>query len=615
MKNLLLFILKNLAVWVLLFLVQRALFIGFYFSTIGDASVGHVLLSYVYGISYDLSTACYLILLPFIVFSIYAAGWMGMPVRFIRIWNLLCLFLTSLIACSDIGLYNAWGTKLNERALSYIGYPKEILSSIDAMDLTKLLLLVALQIGLGLFLFKRLAKPAETRIKKAHLGAVIPVVVFVLLVVMRGGFQTKPMNKTRAYYSRYPMLNYAGMNSAWNVIYDLTHLSDNTNKYLYLPKVEAQELVKTSFAPAEGETQKILTTKRPNIVIILLESWNADVIGTLGGEPNVTPAFNALCKEGLLMKNFYANGFRTEHGLIAVMSAFPAQPKTSIIRNFGKFDHLHSLAQELDSIGYYPAAYYGANLDFANTGPYLHSAGFRKVLGDRDIPYKGRSTWGCWDEDLFACMQQDIPKLPQPFVACALTITSHEPFNEAPGPVVFKGDNWDQRYRNSVYYTDKSLGNFINAASKTDWYKNTLFVILADHSNALPHGRNFNEAERFRIPCLLLGGALNTEYRGKTHDEFGCQQDLIASLYGQMGLKNTHFPWSRDLFNPNTKSFAYFTFEDGFGLIDERGQVVFDNEQKHTVTLHSEPTGTSKEEMLRTGKAIQQEVQDEYLSY
>ena len=94
-----------------------------------------------------------------------------------------------------------------------------------------------------------------------------------------------------------------------------------------------------------------------------------------------------------------------------------------------------------------------------------------------------------------------------------------------------------------------------------------------------------------------------------------CQQDLIATLLGQLNLKNTNFPWSRDLFNPNTKGFAYFTFEDGFGLIDERGQVVFDNEQKHTVTLNGEPNAKVKEEMLRTGKAIQQEVQDQYLAY
>jgi phosphoglycerol transferase MdoB-like AlkP superfamily enzyme len=315
------------------------------------------------------------------------------------------------------------------------------------------------------------------------------------------------------------------------------------------------------------------------------------------------------------MKNFYANGFRTEHGLIAVLSGFPAQPKTSIIRNFGKFDHLHSLAKELAPLGYASTAYYGANLDFANTGPYLHAAGFSKVLGEKDIPYKDRAVWGCWDEDLFSFMQKDLPKLKQPFISCALTITSHEPFSKPPGPIVFKGDGWDQRYRNTVHYTDKCLGDFIQNASKTDWYKNTLFVVLADHSHALPRGRNFNETQRFRIPCLLLGGVLKPEYRGKTIDKMACQQDLIATLLGQLSLKNAHFPWSRDLFNPNTKGFAYFTFEDGFGLIDERGQVVFDNEQKHTVTLSGEPAAAVKEEMLRTGKAIQQEVQDEYLAY
>ena len=615
MKNLLLFILKNLAVWVLLFLVQRLLFVAFYYTTVGNASLGHILLSFFYGLSYDLATACYLLLVPFVVFSIYAAGWIGMPLRFMRVWNLICLFLTSLIACSDIALYNAWGTKLNERALSYIGYPKEILSSVDTMQLTKLLLLIALQVLFGLLLFRKLAKPAETRMKRMHLGAAVPIVIFFMVVLIRGGFQTKPITKARAYYSAYPMLNYAGVNSSWNVLYDLMHLSDNTNKYLYLPKQEAQQIVADNFKKSQGDRIQILNTQRPNIFFIQLESWNADVIGPLGGEAAVTPAFNALCANGLLMKNFYANGFRTEHGFVSVLCAFPAQPKTSIIRNFGKFDHLPSLVHELDSMGYYSAAYYGANIDFANTGPFLQSIGFRKVLGEKDIPYKGRSTWGCYDEDLFAFIKKDIPALPVPFLSYGITITSHEPFNEAPGPIVFKGDNWDQRYRNSVHYTDKCLGDFLNSVSKESWYKNTLFVILADHSNALPHGRSFNEAERFRIPCLLYGDVLKTEYKGKSWDKMGSQQDLLASLLGQLNAHSDKFPWSRDLFSPKKNAFAYFAFEDGFGVIDERGQVVFDNELKRTVTRQGEPSDLIKAELLRTGKAIQQEVQDQYLHY
>lgn len=350
------------------------------------------------------------------------------------------------------------------------------------------------------------------------------------------------------------------------------------------------------------------------MVLILLESWTADVVGVLGGDSGVTPRFDRLSKEGLLFTNFYSTGFRTEQGLCATISGFPSQPRTTIIRQYGKFDRLPSFGNVLDSAGYRSTYYYAGDVAFANTRAYLEAMGFNKVHDENSFPITQRTQWGAYDEELFNFHLKDAQITTSPFFHTVMTSTSHEPF-DVPVDEGIPGKDQPQHYRNSVHYTDRTLGAFLDASKKQQWYDSTLFIIVADHGHFLPHNRGNFAAERHRIPLLFSGGALRKDLRGKQHDTFGCHVDLAATLLAQLDLSRPHFIWSKDLFDPNIPHFAFWTIDDGFGIADATQAQVYDNLsglllQRRDTSRNASDT----REQLLNGKALEQVLLDQYIT-
>jgi phosphoglycerol transferase MdoB-like AlkP superfamily enzyme len=440
-------------------------------------------------------------------------------------------------------------------------------------------------------------------------------ILALLLVGMRGGPQDDPINRSWSYHTVHPILNLGALNGTWNVIVLLAEPPEfETNPYVFMPAEEAKARFEQLHAHGTEQRGLILNTERPNIVVVMLESWTADVVGALGGDSGVTPGFDRLASEGLLFTNFYSTGFRTEQGLCALISGFPSQPKTTIIRQYGKFDRLPSLVNVLDSSGYRSTYYYAGDAVFANTRSYLEAMGFDVVHDENSFPIKQRTRWGAYDEELFAFHLKDAANANEPFFHTVMTSTSHEPF-DVPVDEGFPGKDQPQMYRNSVHYTDRTLAAFIDACKSQPWYDRTLFIVVADHGHFLPHNRGNYSAERHRIPFLMLGGALKPELRGTTDGTFGCHVDFTASLLGQLGLAHDRFIWSKDIFDAAQQHFAFWTFDDGFGIADQRQTQVYDN-LSGLLLQRRDTLGSSSEdsEQLRNGQALEQILLDQYIT-
>ncbi len=177
-----------------------------------------------------------------------------------------------------------------------------------------------------------------------------------------------------------------------------------------MPMDEAERIFRQQYPPGRGPARSILETERPNVLIVLLESWTADIIEPLGGDSGVAPRFTELANDGLLFTNFYSTGFRTEQGLCALLSAFPSQPKTTIIRNFGKFDRLPSVVKTLGDAGYSSTYWYAGNVEFANTRAYLEAMGFDRVLGENSFPITKRTDWGAYDRSSSPSISREASK-------------------------------------------------------------------------------------------------------------------------------------------------------------------------------------------------------------
>nr|WP_304608437.1 LTA synthase family protein [Pontibacter anaerobius] len=352
-------------------------------------------------------------------------------------------------------------------------------------------------------------------------------------------------------------------------------------------------------APTDS-TEQLLCVQRPNVLFIILESYTAKFVESLGGEKGITPNLDKLAAEGISFTNIYAAGDRSEKGMVALLSGYPVQTTTSIIKYPHKSEKLPQLSEVFEQQGYSTSYYYGGELEFANIKSYLRNGGYDKLVDKYDFdPSTYNSKWGAHDHVLFEKVQQELKQEKQPFFSTVYTLSSHEPF-EIPIPAKFAGNDEEAQFRNSVFYTDWALGKFIEEAKKQDWWQNTLVVLAADHGHRLP-GNDPNHAPgKYKIPFILTGGALEKE--GIVIEGIGSQTDIAATLLAQLNLPHQAFKWSRNLMAPNPSPFAFYVFNDGFGFVTSAGALAFDNVAQKPILREERIT----EEQLQTGKAYMQ---------
>src|SRR5690606_20642672 len=218
---------------------------------------------------------------------------------------------------------------------------------------------------------------------------------------------------------------------------------------------------------------------------------------TLGTMVDVTPRFDTYVEEGLLFSNFYAAADRSDKGLVNILSGYPSQPTQSIMKLPVKASKLPVLSKSFEEAGYATSFYYGGELEFANIKAYLMNGGFSKVVGKESFkPEDWNSKWGAHDHVVLDKLLQDLNSSEKPFFSTIFTLSSHEPF-EVPIEPHIEGDDEESKFLNSLYYTDQSIGNFIEAAKKEPWYDETLIIILADHGHRMPGNSRNYEKEKF----------------------------------------------------------------------------------------------------------------------
>lgn len=566
----------------------------------------------------DISAACYLLSIP--VLAILSGVFIKHTIiinKIIRIETLVMIVVCSFISVGDAGLFKVWGTKINSKALSYLAYPREVLPTVMAWENIGLFVIISIQVFLFYWLSKRLIIPFEKPATPVWQKIVLSVMMPVLLIIgIRGGTQPVPINRNWVFFSKHTVLNFAALNGFWNMAELSTKpLEPKHNPYSYFKPEEAAALLQQLHYTPADTTEHILTTTRPNVVIIFLESWAGDVIGCLGGEKGVAPKFDELAKEGMLFTQFYSTGFRTEQGMLAVLSAYPAQPVSSIIQDFGKFSKLPNLYKEMNTIGYHTSFYTGGRLQFDNIEAYLHAAGVETMVGETQFPIQKRTLWGAYDDETFSMHLSALNQTQQPFFSALTTLTTHE-WYDANVPQYFTKDpdHVNDKYRNTMHYADSCLYAYIKQAQQQTWYENTLFVLVADHSCRFPKGRNNYEVKRHHIPMLLIGGALKKEYAGTVNSRIASHLDIASTLLAQMNVPATNFPRSKNIFNKYAPAFAYYAFDNGFGMISEHKQIIYDHNQQKDLLEHAAPD-TLANRTEDWGKAFLQTNFQENLDY
>lgn len=581
--------------WVAYFQIARLFFLIYQSDLTSSLSWIEILSTFYHGVRMDMAMAGYFSLLPGILLALlfFASG--SMLWKYWFPFHFFLIFVTTFIVVLDAELYVHWGFRLDATPILYFG--KEAASS---GELWKTILLC-----IGWMIASSVASIASYRMFKSLFEAlkpdrisVAPAILFLtalLIIPIRGSFGVAPMNTGFVYFHKDNLYaNHAAVNVAWNFGYAVQKM----NTLRYPDDFFDKELTESKFAelyPPFDSSTFLLTTKRPNIIIIALEGFTFRLIESMGGEPGITPRFNELIKEGVLFNNFYSSGDRTDHGIVSILSGYPAQPVTSIIKDSKKTTKLSFLNRTLKEQGYQTEFSYGYNIDYSNFRSYLINGGFDHVTHSGDFPSElNTSKWGVHDHYVFEKFFGETENAAEPFFKIMMTQSSHEPF-DVPMETAINGEDEISLYLNSCYYTDKSLGEFIDKAKKTDWWKNTLIVITADHGRHLAQSNaEFSSPLRFKIPMLWIGGAVAK--RDTVVNILGGQTDIPNTILGQMDLRSKDFGFSNDLFDSNYKDpFAVFVFKNGFGFRTGSGMLIYDIVGLNFIGEEGNPTQVEKD--------------------
>lgn len=607
------FLIRIYIFWLLLFLLFRMLFLLQLYLNHVKFSFIEILQSNFFSLRLDISTASYLIVLPFLLIVAFQFLGKKIFIKIISFYHYIFIPVCIALLLANIKVYESWGTILSRRAVAFLEDPKEVAASLSAVQLLMFIGLFILFLAFMLFLFKKIVSDRITFSKGNYSGKIVATLLSALLIFLgiRGGWQLIPVNESAAYFSSRTVLNHASTNAIWHLANNLSKSSLNDkNPYQRFTDSQCQKLLSEIYTSKHESAEAVKSESKPNIIIILLESWTADVIEPLDGDKNVTPFFTSLCDSGLLFTNIYATGRRTDQALPSLLSGFPAQPDHSIIRFTDKTEYLPYLPRYFKQNGYNLSFFYGGELGFANMHSYLLYAGFDKFVSKDDFPSKSmNSKWGAHDEFVLSRQLSDLKQIRQPFFSLLLTLSSHEPY-EIPRPDLIKGNDTPAKFRNAAKYTDECLREYFAVAQKQSWFSNTLFILVADHGHIEPRERDYYDIRTHQIPLLFYGPALNNNFKGKKINVTGNQNDLAATLLNQFKWDATPFLWSNDLLNNIRINFAYVDFDESFGWVTDNGSFLLNSASTKTDKIvGNQPDSNS----IKWSVAYRQQLYKEFL--
>ena len=602
MRRKLAFPIAVFAATVVMMAVQKPVFMAYYAVEAAGAGIRGWIDVLWHGLTLDMTVAGYVTALPILVTLL--SLWLRLPEKVWRgvltTWFVLVAVTTAVIFAVDVALYEHWGFRIDSTVLIYLADPEEAMASVDFwLGVRQTLLAAAYAAGM-IWVYRRILGVFDGRTvgwRVASLGslAVVMLAGFDFLAI-RGGTGASVANVSKVYFSPTQFLNHAATNPVFSFLASLGDRVDYADEYPFFD--EAVRAAKFDAlrgnGPAAGPTEPVLNTARPNVVIVILESFARTVMDAeVGGEP-VMPYMQRLKGEGIWFENFFANSFRTDRGEVAILSGFPAQTRMSIMKLPAKSRNLPSIARSLAGEGYATSFAYGGDLNFTNQSSYMYATGWQELIWQKDLRFDAPAAdWGYDDAlmcDWFADRVIALSDAEKPFLAGLLTLSSHTPFD-------VPYSKFDDKVLNAMAFSDECVGKMIDRLKASPAWKDLLVVLVADHGYPYPRTLTYNEPLRHRIPMIWTGGAVA---RPRVVEDYAAQIDIAATLLAQLGIAHDDFDYSKDIFAPTPpRKFAYYTFNDGFGVVDASGEAVWDATAGRAVTA-------TNPELLDVGRTMLQ---------
>ncbi|MFM5521798.1 LTA synthase family protein [Aeromonas jandaei] len=514
------------------------------------------------GIRVDFATICWLWGIP-AMFTLLLAGphaigrgWM----QLMRVWLTVGLWLMLFLEISTPSFVTEYGVRPNRLYVEYLIYPKEVLSMLWAGRKAELLLAVVFSGAVltgGWWLSGRLLRDLTFPCWYWR-----PAFALLILAIgflgARSSLGHRALNPAMVAFADDPLVNALTVNSAYSLFFAIKQMGDEEDASQFYGKMTDKQIIEivrqesgraahefsSDTLPSQTFNEASYGGKPKNLVILLQESLGAQFVGSLGGLP-LTPNIDALSQQGWTFEQLYATGTRSVRGIEAVLTGFTPTPAQAVVKLGKSQTNFFTIADLLKQRGYDTSFIYGGESHFDNMRSFFLGNGFTTIVEQKDFTnpvFKG--SWGASDEDLMAKADETfrgLHKQGKPFFSLVFSSSNHDPF-EFPDNRIALYEQPKQTRNNAAKYADYAIGEFFKKARNSEYWKDTLFLVIADHDSRVS-GASLVPIPRFHIPGVIVGEGIAP----KKDPRIVSQIDMAPTLLSLMGISADYPMLGKDL--------------------------------------------------------------------
>lgn len=565
---------KVYLLFVALFLIGRFFFYLLYFERFNDISFFESLLTFIYGLRMDTIVICIILVIPTIFLAITPKIFSNFISKFLNIYILFFLVIALFIECASFPFFAQYDLRPNYLFIEYLEYPQEVTSLLFKDYKFQFIAVFILIIATIRIYSKSKFINFEQVFKQNYISRILILapILLVLFLGIRSSLGHRPVNISDALYSENRVINEITKNSLHSLgyaYYSNKKAKNNISKYGKIDIKEAYKVASLAIGidykdekkPFYREVKsKLASKKQKNLVIFIQESMGAQFTGFIGKQ-NFTPNLDNLAQDYLSFTNLYSNGTRSVRGLAALTSGtLPINGIEVIKRNKSQEDYF-TVASLLKPYGYKSSFIYGGEARFDNMKGWYLGNGFDEVIEQKDFTNPiFTSTWGVSDEDLVIKANEKFKSYyenKEKFVSVMFSSSNHMPFELPDGKIEFEKNIPKTSVENAIKYADFAIGKFFELAKKEDYFKDTVFVVIADH-NVRVYGDQIVPIDMFQIPAVIV----SSDIPHQIFTNLTSQADVLATALDLIGIDLSYPILGNSIFKDNKKNINLMIFDE-----------------------------------------------------
>lgn len=565
---------KVYLLFVALFLIGRFFFYLLYFERLNDISFLESLLTFIYGLRMDTIVICIILVIPTIFLAITPKIFSNFISKFLNIYILFFLVIALFIECASFPFFAQYDLRPNYLFIEYLEYPQEVTSLLFKDYKFQFIAVFILIIATIRIYSKSKFINFEQVFKQNYISRILILapILLVLFLGIRSSLGHRPVNISDALYSENRVINEITKNSLHSLgyaYYSNKKAENNISKYGKIDIKEAYKVASLAIGinykdekkPFYREVKSKLTSKKQkNLVIFIQESMGAQFTGFIGKQ-NFTPNLDNLAQDYLSFTNLYSNGTRSVRGLAALTSGTLPINGVEVIKRNKSQEGYFTIASLLKPYGYKSSFIYGGEARFDNMKGWYLGNGFDEVIEQKDFTNPiFTSTWGVSDEDLVIKANEKFKSYyenNEKFVSVMFSSSNHMPFELPDGKIEFEKNIPKTSVENAIKYADFAIGKFFELAKKEDYFKDTVFVVIADH-NVRVYGDQIVPIDMFQIPAVIV----SSDIPHQIFTNLTSQSDVLATALDLIGIDLSYPILGNSIFKDNKKNINLMIFDE-----------------------------------------------------